>query len=189
MYGNVVNAINYYMTNDIPKGIHVACNSLGARSLPPLIKYSTNNVIQVTFNYMKSLIPNITSDMEAKLKTKATEAYANVFNICKHILTALLGERYGENGCTWTMLSKKEKDEIVYVFERIAFYWNKRSGVNIGTPVEQYNGDLVSIIDTDNPMMPLHLAENNWMAVSLIQPLLRNARRVSKLFVIVIPKY
>lgn len=176
MYETVVKAVAYYKEHVIPNGIHTSCNSLGVRSIN-VCAYTKKTVIDTVAAYWRSLAGTYTED---QAKERATAAYNNVFTICQHFLKALYQERFGKNGVIWRGIPANEQNEVLYMFERIAYFWNKRSGLNVGTPVEAYPGDLISVIDAENPMLPMHLADKNWISKNMIQIMLRNSARVSK---------
>ena len=171
-------AIQYYQTNDIALGNHNNLNSLGMRTIPDPKAYNVEHVKKVTEDYFKSLVYGAddgTVDGNLTYKAMATQAYSNTFHIANMFLGVYCKDKYRVNGSCWTDYKKNdEQSMMVYMLERIVYYWNNNSS-NPGVPS---GSGRMSDLAAENPFLPLHLAVNNWIARNMIISLLGNTKKL-----------
>lgn len=177
MLNHIINVVSYFKTNKLLSEIILNMNALGCRIFDTPTKVSKVSFINFTISYIKDLTPEVeyepnTPEMLA-LEKRAFEAYNNVFIICKHLLVAFFGDRLKKNRLTMTTLNNVEREEIVVLLERIVYYWNKRAG-ETGVPTSVL-AEVISYVDADTPLIPLHLARKSWMAREIIGGQMRNA--------------
>ncbi|KAI7887868.1 uncharacterized protein EV154DRAFT_595118 [Mucor mucedo] len=166
-------AIQYYQTNDIALGNHNNLNSLGMRTA-----YNVEHVKKVTEDYFKTLVYGAddgTVDGNLTYKAMATQAYSNTVHIANMFLGVYCKDKYRVNGSCWSDYKKNDEHIImVYMLERIVYYWNNNSS-NPGVPS---GSGRMSDLAAENPFLPLHLAMNNWIARNMIISLLGNTKKL-----------
>ncbi|KAI7891139.1 uncharacterized protein EV154DRAFT_588837 [Mucor mucedo] len=171
-------AIQYYQTNDIALGNHNNLNSLGMRTIPDPKAYNVEHVKKVTKDYFKTLVygaDDETVKENPMYEAMATQAYSNTFHIANMFLGVYCKDKYRVNGSCWTDYKKKDWHIImVYMLERIVYYWNNNSS-NPGVPS---GSGRMSDLAAENPFLPLHLAMNNWIARNMIISLLGNTKKL-----------
>lgn len=114
-------------------------------------------------SYLKSL--SLGAVNEDEINERAAQAYANVHSLCKFFLVAYFGDKFN-TPFTWSSLDENVRVELVSFFECIVFFWNKRVG-HSGFPTVNHS-DLISVVDSHHPVLPLHLAKDHWMAQRII---------------------
>ncbi|KAG2201459.1 hypothetical protein INT47_001508 [Mucor saturninus] len=160
----ISNAIQYYQTNDLVLGNHKNWNSLGMRNIPDPKSYKVKHVKDVTKAYFKTLAygpDGETGEKNSVYDEMAFQAYRNTYHVANVFLGVYCKSKYGVNGSCWSDYKKNdEQNMMVYMLERIVFYWNKNSS-NPGVPS---GTGRMSDLAAANPFLPLYLAKNSWIA-------------------------
>ncbi|KAI7892334.1 uncharacterized protein EV154DRAFT_550899 [Mucor mucedo] len=105
----------------------------------------------------------------------ATQAYSNTFHVANMFLVVYCKDKYRVNGSCWTDYKKTDEHiMMVYMLERIVFYWNNNSS----NPAVPSGSGRMSDLAAENPFLPLHLAVNNWIARNMIISLLGNTKKL-----------
>ncbi|KAG2191620.1 hypothetical protein INT47_011533, partial [Mucor saturninus] len=188
----ITKAMDYYKAKFSAYGLCVECmisshgfddntNHLGRRTIPrEKTIYTVQLVLDVTSTYFKGLDGSVNYENNNKallaLEGKASKAYHNTHHLCRVFLAANLGDRFGVNGVNWSKIEKRERKEIIYMIESIVHYWNKRSG-DSGVPPEDDAASRIFDLDAITPMVPLHLADENWIACEMVKSLLLNKKK------------
>ncbi|KAI7864083.1 uncharacterized protein EV154DRAFT_557370 [Mucor mucedo] len=166
----ITKAMDYYKAKFSEYGFD-DMNHLGRRTiLKPETSYTVQLVVDSTKKFFKDLdgSVNYENNNEAllTLEGKAQKAYHNTHHLSREFLAAYLGDRFGVNGVNWSKLKKQERKETMYMIESIVYYWNKRSD-DSGIPPEDDAASRIFDLDANTPMVPLHLADANWIACEM----------------------
>ncbi|KAG2192506.1 hypothetical protein INT47_005071 [Mucor saturninus] len=171
-------AIQYYQTNDLVLGNHNNLNSLGMRNIPDPKSYTVDHVKDVTKAYFKTLAygpDGETGETNSVYDEMAFQAYRNTYHVANVFLGVYCKSKYGVNGSCWSDYKKNdEQSMMVYMLERIVFYWNNNSS-NPGVPS---GSGRMSDLAAANPFLPLYLAKNSWIARGMIISLMGNAKKI-----------
>ena len=176
----IARAIRYYDAQDRAHGIHGNWNSLGERTIPVVKPYLVSAVKEETEKYFRSLSHEDEFDLvdqaerDAMFKKKAELAYNNTFHITGTFLSVYFGSNYGVDGYCWSDLKKPNQQQtVLYTLERILYNWNCYDG-QPGIPTG--SGRMFDLT-VSSPVVPTHLAINNWISKNMVIYSLGNAKK------------
>ncbi|KAI7865059.1 uncharacterized protein EV154DRAFT_608242 [Mucor mucedo] len=136
--------------------------------------------MEETEKYFRSLANEDDFDLlnqekrDAMFKKKAELAYNNTFHITGTFLSVYFASNYGVDGYCWSDLKKLQKQQtVLYTLERILYNWNCYDG-QPGIPTG--SGRMFDLT-VSSPVVPTHLAINNWISKNMVIYSLGNAKK------------